>query len=305
VNGNEQRNSLEYTFFTESVWVPYGLLGPVSTQKIEHPVMMVGPRNQLFVVWQERVGVSYQIHAFVIDAKGNSYHHVLDGKEQLRYVIYPDLMELAPATPGEDPRVAVAWFSLEQPEAKLEMRVWAPAQLDWLPAEPPAWTTGALESLPLVAASPESGYILVGYRPQGRYDRIFMTSERFSLAYLDANDPVQSRFPRVSEPLNGVFGFAWQQESEDGISLVQAALRPTGEIFSAPLARADALLPPQPDVALSAGSLMAVWTTLVREPATQNTTTTLQRPVIYFSESTIPDTAWRPIVPSAAGDLER
>lgn len=304
VSGNDRENSLQYSFLAESVWVRYGQIAPPTSHKIEHPVLMMGPHKQMFLVWQESVGLVYQIHAFVIDTKGNATHRILAGQDQMRYVIYPDLMEIPPALPGQEPRIAVVWFSLEKTEGALEMRIWDPLKGDWTTEKAPAWTAQSLQSLPLVAGSPAGAPILIGYRPEGRYDRIFLSSEKFPLAYLDGKTAVQNRLPRIGQPLNNTFGLVWQQETDEGINLVQGALRPTGSIFSAPLAQVDSLLPPQPDVALSTQTLMTVWTALVREPTLQNpiSTTAFQIPAIYFSELKISDSAWRPLAVATAGE---
>lgn len=300
INSNGQQHFLEYAFLMESTWVRYGLIGAVSAQKIEHPVMLLGPHNTFFAAWQERLGVDYQIHAFVIDALGNTHHSILEGADQFKYVIYPELVELPAAVPGQSARIAVVWFSLEGPRAQLEMRQWNEAEKEWKPITAPRWTEKSLEYLPLVAGSAQSGLFLLGYQPAGRYDRIFLSTQATPIAYLDQNSPVQNRLPRIGGSLNGVFGLAWQQETAAGTILVHGALQPSGEIQTLPLAKANPLVPAQPDTSLTSNSLVSVWLNLVpgsNELAGENP---VSYTAVFFTEREIEALAWRKATPPPA-----
>lgn len=299
INSNSQHHFLEYAFLMESAWVRYGLIGAVSPQKIEHPVMLLGPHNAFFAAWQERLGVDYQIHAFVIDALGNTHHAILEGADQFKYAIYPELVELPAAAPGEPSRIAIVWFSLEGPRAKLEMREWKEAEKEWKPVVAPGWAEESLEYLPLVSGSAQSGLFLVGYQPAGRFDRIFLNTQSIPLAYLDQNSPVQNRLPRIGGSVNGSFGITWQQETAAGTILVHGALRPSGEIQTFSLAKANPLVPAQPDTSLSSTSIVSVWTSLVPPASRSANAGDSQITAVFFMERAIESAGWRKAVPPA------
>jgi len=283
---------LHYSFVTVSRWVAPRPLTPDTPHRIQRPQLAIGPGGEVFVTWQESEGSDYQIHAMVIDASGRRHHDVLEGAERMCFAIYPDLVLLPPDDQGAARRMAVCWYNLEGDQARLEMRVWMwnAWRRSWSRYQRPQWAPELLQSLPLVAATESEGLLLVGHRSAGRLDRVFLSSERFPLAYLDNTPLAQSRFPRVGRSADGTVGLVWQQETDQGAALMQAALRPSGEIFASRLADMDPCVPPQPDAALGADSLMVVWAA----PADGAS----PGPAVWFAETALADPPWRALTPA-------
>ncbi|MBN1868869.1 hypothetical protein JW916_16445 [Candidatus Sumerlaeota bacterium] len=286
---------LEYAFLVDlgrPVWSYFPSLAS-SRNTIEFPTLALGPRDQTFVAWQEREGSLSRIHAFVVDDAGETHHAVLDGQDKAHEVVYPDLVSIPPTVAGGEPRMAVYWLNLDGLEPRIEMRRWDPETRDWTPFAPPQWPKEVVETLPYILSSPETEPFLVGHRPVGRYDRVFLCSGEGDVTYLDPAAEAWNRFPVASLELDERRGMVWEQESNGATTLIQAVVKPKAllagagsAIVTRPLAVADSYLVPEPDVAISGRSLLSVWIgwnrpqTPLEEPSGSGGT-----PAVFFSET--------------------
>jgi len=315
VTDNGTTSTLHYAFLTDAGWTPGIRLRLAGSRRIEQPVLALwsgdeaaGRGDDTFVVWQESEGTRYQIHAFVVSAEGEGNHQVLEGEDALRYAIFPDLVELPPLEPTGRSRVAVCWYDLEKDETRVAMRVWNSQTKEWAPAEPPAWPSRAVESIPFVAATADAGPFLVGHQLFGRTDRIFLSSDVLPLACVDDDPFAQNRFPRISRPLGGLSGLVWEQRRDDEITVARAVIRPAlGERVLLPSDGAvDSFLAPEPDIALTHDSALTVWVRRLMCPPGKPWEWAEPRytPAVFFSETQIPEAHWQPILPATREEAE-
>lgn len=297
---------LEYAFAIGARWLPAEQIGEISTEKIEHPVLAVRPggnpdkpSDEIFFAWQERRGTNYRIHTLVIDASGEArsqvlaHTHVSPNGNAMREVTYPQLMLLSPVSWSQGPRMAICWYQLHADRAELEMRIWHPARRAWQPFKTPALNPNALNSLPLVQATPDTGPFLIGYSAARTSDRIFFTSANFPLAWIDNSPQSFNRMPRISQPIGGIVGLVWQSANRDGTTLKQALLDPKGKIAIRSLSSVDTFLAPQADVAISKKSILTVWIAPTKTPSNSLAGV----PAVHFADTPVPQPAWQPINP--------
>jgi hypothetical protein len=293
---------VDYAFRNGPVWAPATTVGRSATLAIERPVVAVHPGDSsVFFAWQERRGSSqYRVRTLVVGPGGAVYPDIVAGRNPMAYVIYPELIALPPETAGGETRVALCWYDLSAGSASLAMRVWRPERHDWVPpATAISWPPAALASLPLVTGSGDFPPALVGYyAPTGRGDRVFLATEAFDgLACLDASPECLNRAPRVGRPLGDRLSFVWRQETPTESHLMQGIVDPPRAVASLPLATADAFSPPAADTALTAQSVLCVWST----PAPTPDAPGRYLPTVLFQDTPIQDfTDWRALAPANA-----
>ena len=293
---------VDYAFRNGLVWAPAVTLGRSAALAIERPAVAVHPGDpSIFFTWQERRGSSqYRIRTVVLGPGGIAYSDTVAGRNPMAYVIYPELVVLPPEAPGGESRMALCWFDLGAGRARLDTRVWRPERHDWVPpATELTWSADALASLPLVAGSGELPPLLVGYyAPTGQGDRVFVATEDLGgLACLDASPECLNRAPRVGRPLGDRLSFVWRQETAGESRLMQGIVEPPKAVASLSLAAADPFSPPEADTALSALSVLCVWSTPTPNPDQPGR----YLPTVLFQDTPVDDfTAWRALVPANA-----
>lgn len=280
-------NRLEYLLYREGrlfQWKDDQALAR-SERQIENPSVWVNDQGAAWFAWQERRGSDYRIFSSHLDAAGNWTVTPLQAEQETGYRVYPEVL------PGPGGLPLLVWFNLDEPEPILEKRLWDETQGNWKEESPLADVHPILlETLPLFRWSPAHGLLGLGYRTAGAYDQILFWSEQFPLAFPDYTAHSHNRYPSLSRLQGDHLGLVWQQESGDGLNLMQAILDlEEGEAHAQLLARSPythALLPPEPVAALTPSHLLALW--VGPEPGTGQAR-------LYFSASPIPDHGWLPL----------
>jgi len=285
VEASAETSSLQYAFQAGAAWISYGAVNEATDWKIEKPSLEFAD-NTLFFAWQERAGSNYRIRSLVIDPLGDTYSFALAGQSDTSRVLYPEFVRLPEG-------LGLCWYDLDEERAGLKLRRWSAETREWAVVPTPNWNDELLQALPMVASTPDHGPFLIGYDRVGNYDQIFLSSEILPRAYLDYTPFAQNRSPRVSRPASERLGLIWQQETNQGVSLLQGALIPgEGLIQVTPLADVNAFIAPEPDVAISDELLLTVW--VAPRPGGEGL---VRVPSVYFAETPVVETAWETILP--------
>lgn len=224
----------------------------VQSQKhLEHASIMVAPQGTLLIAWQERLGSESTIRCRVTLPDGNVLQQT-PHSPKAGYNRYPKWIHLPDGTP------ALCWYALSSDSTQLLYRPWLTKEATFGPQKKHNWPTQLLADLPLAGGASQTGLFLAGHRTFGTLNQIFIHTQKIGLALPDESPLYHDRFPVIAKPKNDFWAIVWQRETPTGTLLMQAAIRQNTS-QAIPLAQIDPFLFPQPSVAVTANSVIAVW----------------------------------------------